>query len=209
MTQFTFTAGTIHLLGAANGKSLESDTASVKGCIAVLHSMGQTWKCASQSGDVLQRLLHEWNPKRASSDGAPATATKLNASGGVNIQEMLQQNPEMAQQLQRLGWAPPRLGIVPSSSSGFNPDPETLLTAPSYTVSITPSIFCGVVDESTCSEQILVFIAGRNPQRCDNSTTFRPARHGNERYFMDVTALRVDRSFLHLQLPSHPGPIAV
>lgn len=157
MTQFVFTAGTIHLLAAANSNSLESDTASVKRCITVLHSMGQTWKCASQSGDVLQRLLQEWNPKLASSDAVPATAMESNASGGVNIKEMLQRNPEIAQQLQRLGWAPPRLDTVQSSSSSSNPDLQTLPIAPSYTVSITQSLLYGVVDEHPCLELILAF----------------------------------------------------
>jgi len=126
VTQFTFTAGTIHLLGAANGKNLESDTASVKGCIAVLHSMGQTLKCASQSGDVLQRLLHEWHPKLAKSVGTPSVFPRSNWQEGVNVQEMLEKNPDVVQQLQRLGWAPPRMGVPPSSLSGFTPDLETV-----------------------------------------------------------------------------------
>jgi len=54
MTQFTFTAGTIHLLGAANEEGLQSHTALVKRCIAFLFAIGRTWNRATQSGAVLQ-----------------------------------------------------------------------------------------------------------------------------------------------------------
>lgn len=135
MTQFVFTAGTIHLLRTANSESLGSHTASVNGCIAVLHSMGQTWRCASQSGDVLQQLLLEWHPRLVSPDKTPATGAQLNISSGVSVEKMLQQNPEFVQQLQQLGWSPPRSGTTASSSFSA-PALETILMDPSRMVSI-------------------------------------------------------------------------
>lgn len=139
MSQFLFTAGTIHLLKASTDQSVESDYTSVKKCIAVLHSMGLTWKCASQSGDVLQRMLQEWCPRAASSEKAPATASTSIAtvSHTLDIREMLQQNPEVGQQLQLLGWAPPKMDKAPGfpiDSTGL--DLETMLTFPHQMVSI-------------------------------------------------------------------------
>lgn len=51
-----------------------------------------------------------------------------------DIQEVLQQNPEVVQQLQRLGWVPPQLNMVPSSQSDVNLDLETLLMGPFHVV---------------------------------------------------------------------------
>lgn len=172
MTQFVFTAGTIHLLAAANGKSVESDTASVKGCISVLHSMGQTWKCASQSGDALQRLLKEWQLKLANSNENGATSVGSNAlerateepssaiaPQSIDMQRMLQQNPDVVHQLQQLGWAPPRLDAVSYSSSGFTQDLETSLAAPGYTVSTAYSSNCSVIKEYPYAKLTLVCLA--------------------------------------------------
>lgn len=61
--------------------------------------------------------------------GAAESPSEAFPVGAVDMQEMLERIPEMAQQLRQLGWAPPRLDIA-TSSSGFTPDLETLLAAP-------------------------------------------------------------------------------
>lgn len=106
LTQFTFTAGTIHLLGAANNLDCDNGKITlVQDCISVLHSIGETWKCALQSGDVLQRLLHDClgTSKKVISLGGRQKAP----TSAIDIQEILQRDPNVAQQLERLGWAPP------------------------------------------------------------------------------------------------------
>ena len=124
MSQFIFTAATIHLLSVAKGKNVAADTASVERCIATLGSMGRTWKCALQCKSVLRQLLQEWHPGLAQSHDVQSSAPSpevLDAaieqpnaasSGASSIQETLQQNPEMAEELQRLGWVPPSLSTT-------------------------------------------------------------------------------------------------
>lgn len=184
MTQFVFTAGTIHLLAAANSKSVESDTALVKRCIAVLQSMGKTWKCASQSSDALQRLLKEWHLKLASSNENRATSAGSNAlekatkepssattPQPIDMQTMLQQNPDVVQQLQQLGWAPPKLDPVSNPSSGFTQDLETLLAGPGYTVSTAYPYKCNVIKKYPFAELNLVSRMAKSPiLRLLNST---------------------------------------
>lgn len=136
MAQFLFTAGTIHLLVAAKSKAVEPGPSAIKQCISALHSIGQTWKCASQSGDVLQRLLDEWYPQTPSSDEAAATSSLSTAAApqAVDMQHLLQENPTIAQQLQQLGWAPPNAAPV-TSVAPVTANLETLLTYPRHLVS--------------------------------------------------------------------------
>ena len=105
--------------------------------------MGRTWKAASQSGDALERLLHEWLLNQGRSDSVSSAPSKSNASETLNnrdhsasisypvdIQELLQQRPEVAHQLQRLGWVPPGLGTTPQYSPSVTPGLEGLLITP-------------------------------------------------------------------------------
>lgn len=221
MTQFVFTAGTIHLLAAANSKSVESDTALVKRCIVVLQSMGQTWKCASQSSDALQRLLKEWHLKLASSNENRATSVGSNAlekateeppsattPQPIDMQTMLQQNPDVVQQLQQLGWAPPRLDSVSNPSSGFSQDLETLLAGPGYTVSTTYQSNCSLIKKYPYAELILVCLEWGNRRSCDCSTA-RCTRHKHQRYVMEHAAFWIYRSFLHLNTTSSPRTVTI
>ena len=138
MTQFTFTAGTIHLLAVANGKNIDGDTECVKGCIAALHSIGQTWKCAFQSGNVLERLLREWHPSSSTittdTDTTRSNISEQGRNDQIDVERMLQQNPQVARQLRRLGWAPPRADFSPNPMT-FVPESETVLTTSSFPVS--------------------------------------------------------------------------
>ena len=128
-----FTAATIHLLSVAKGNNVTADTMLVERCIAALDSMGQTWKCALQCKLVLQRLLHEWHPKLAKPDGGQGSFLSLEvpdaakstpaSSEAFRVREMLQQNPAMAEELQRLGWVPPgsntTVGSISSDGLGM------------------------------------------------------------------------------------------
>jgi len=203
MTQFMFTAGTIHLLSVANGRSVESDTALVKGSIVVLHSMGQTWKCASQSGDVLQQLLHEWHPKSASTDAAVATGKNVQSGGidgpssssapqAIDIEQVLQKNPEVAQQLRKLGWAPPELGTVQPSPGLTTTDLETLLTAPNFTVSNQLHYSASTLIKDSDRAKHLATTADRKVGHSIRATVFRNPGWDIQRYLLDVTTLRVD-----------------
>ncbi|KAJ7081330.1 hypothetical protein B0H15DRAFT_467886 [Mycena belliarum] len=66
MLQVLFSAGTIFLLLALRAtanlrvaqKSLHKALEQTDRCVCYLHEMGQTWKCAARTGDILQVLLH-------------------------------------------------------------------------------------------------------------------------------------------------------
>lgn len=62
----------------------------------------------------------------------PHTDLPASTSHPVDIQELIQQRPEVTQQLQRLGWVPPRLdaGVTPHYSPSFTPGLERLLITP-------------------------------------------------------------------------------
>lgn len=143
MSQFVYTAGSIRLHSATQTRGIELATNFVNDCITTLRLMGRTWKSASQSGDALERLLHEWLLKQGRAGGALSAPSKSNVpetpadtvlsastSHPVDIQELLQQRPEVAHQLQRLGWVPPRLDTTPQYSSSFTPGLERLLITP-------------------------------------------------------------------------------
>lgn len=139
MTQFVFTAGAIYLRDGTNGNTIEPNVSTVKQFIAVLQSMGQTWKCASQTGDALERLLdklrHDARSQGASTNAELHTAHRANNT--LDVAKLLQRNPDVSRQLQHLGWNPPGTDVVPPTLSDFNPDLESLLTAPTYAVSRT------------------------------------------------------------------------
>ncbi|KAJ6022340.1 hypothetical protein N7499_002897 [Penicillium canescens] len=143
MTQFIFTAGTVHLPSAANNQKADLDVDLVKRYIDLLQSMGQTWQCAAQSADVMKRLLQECCNKLISLNEIPGPISESKNSGRVNgssspsmsrtidIQEMIRQKPEVVQQLQRLGWVPPPVDPATCSSSGIPSNGDTLSMTPS------------------------------------------------------------------------------
>lgn len=109
----SFCAGTIHL-GAAVGldasrapaKASKSSKAA-SACVTALQEMGGSWKCATQSAEILDRLRSKWCPP-PKPQAALATM-----------------DPDFARQLRELGWTPPTgqalapdPNILPSSSLG-------------------------------------------------------------------------------------------
>ncbi|KAJ7130300.1 hypothetical protein C8R44DRAFT_775288 [Mycena epipterygia] len=67
MLQVLFSAGTIFLLLALQATTslriahgaLQTALEHAEHCVRYLHEMGQTWKCATRTGDILQMLLHD------------------------------------------------------------------------------------------------------------------------------------------------------
>lgn len=64
LTQIVFLAGTVHLLSAINStnspKRHSNAVAAAEACQSALNEMGQSWKCATQSAEILRRLTVEW-----------------------------------------------------------------------------------------------------------------------------------------------------
>lgn len=64
LTQVTFLAGTVHLLSAINSpdapRRFATSLAASEDCQRALREMGQSWKCATQSAEILRRLTEEW-----------------------------------------------------------------------------------------------------------------------------------------------------
>lgn len=66
LTQVTFLAGSIHLLSAINSdpsiapKRRSNALTAANECVQALEEMGQSWKCATQSAEILKRLIQEW-----------------------------------------------------------------------------------------------------------------------------------------------------
>jgi hypothetical protein len=132
----TFTAGTIYLLSAANSthngrqvKRAQNDMDAVKSCISALKELGRTWRCALQSASILNRLLEEWCPTEP--EQVIAQSSLVQTGRGVDVAQMLQQNPTIVEQLQSLGWAPPPSApqvqlapiLVPAASQPTVPAP--------------------------------------------------------------------------------------
>lgn len=119
--QVAFSAGTVHLLSASHCASKQSRRfkaciESVHQCITALREMGETLKCAAVSANTLQKLLDEsYSPARPKPAPLSAPASGQ-GQAGMDIASMLQ-NPAFAEQLLKLGWAPPT-STSTSMSSG-------------------------------------------------------------------------------------------
>lgn len=87
--------------------------------------MGQTWKCASLSGDILQKLLRDVQRKAAGVPAEnPSERRDGTQTGAVNVSELLRQDPDIARQLRSMGWAPPGGIDAPTPQSGALQDPN-------------------------------------------------------------------------------------
>lgn len=117
--QVAFSAGTVHLLSASHCASKQSRKfkaciEAVQQCITALREMGETLKCAAVSANTLQKLLDEsYAPAPPKPAPAPAPAP---GPEGLDIASMLQ-NPAVAEQLLKMGWAPPSGVSIPSTAA--------------------------------------------------------------------------------------------
>ncbi|ESK84965.1 fungal specific transcription [Moniliophthora roreri MCA 2997] len=137
LTQITFTAGTIHLLGAVSHENSRSEKrfrtalAGARECVRALEEMGRAWQCATQSGQVLDNLIRDWCPQGTRFEGEARSAGEVVLETGtqtpmnVNLQQTLQ-NPssDLAKELLRLGWTPPTQ--VPTTQPKTASIPTTL-----------------------------------------------------------------------------------
>ena len=115
MTQFAFAAGTIHLLCAANVTGRQQIAIEIQGvrhCISALQKMGDGFWCASQSGSILDGLLKEWCPEQ---DEGVQTISNKTWDEAIPVAQLLASNPNLADELKRLGWIPPIPTITDSA----------------------------------------------------------------------------------------------
>ncbi|GAA6059217.1 hypothetical protein JCM10212_006610 [Sporobolomyces blumeae] len=148
MTQICFAAGTSHLLSSVNSsdrKALEAREAATC-CVSALREMGKAWKCATQTGRILERLIDEWAPREAASTKEAGVVAGRNeereAMGPDGEQTPVEQsvaNPpgpsfdpesDLAKELVRLGWQPPASGQVPIVPEVSHP--QVASSQPSY-----------------------------------------------------------------------------
>jgi hypothetical protein len=130
LNQIVFSAGTVHLLCATNssGRKAKTSIEAVQQCITALEEMGDTLECAALSAQTLQGLLEE------SGNHAPPPKLAPPASSAVDVEQLLK-DPTIADQLRKLGWAPP----VPVAPAPPSPSllitPQSIITAAPVTVS--------------------------------------------------------------------------
>ncbi|KAK1232452.1 hypothetical protein PQX77_004429 [Marasmius sp. AFHP31] len=184
LTQMTFTAGTIHLLGAVNYESKRSEKrfrtalTGANECVRALQEMGRTWQCATQSGQVLENMIRSWcsqGPQGPPDDGmtigssalsSPAAETPMSSSTVVetNWQELLNDpSSDLTKELIRSGWLPPvsqqvqpRVPYMPTNSA---------LTPNAFAAELPPSMFSTLGDLSVL-----------------RGTQHTPSNHGNVGY---------------------------
>ncbi|KAK0457686.1 fungal-specific transcription factor domain-containing protein [Desarmillaria tabescens] len=140
LTQITFTAGTSHLLGAVtqgNGRTEKQTAASLEGaktCLRALQEMGHSWQCATQSGEILSRLLVDWCPE--SKSDPPDSEDTFNRTEERGRQQISTSDLEwandpssdIAKALVSLGWTPPTMAgpTAPATSVSFPLTPMNL-----------------------------------------------------------------------------------
>ncbi|KAL0065758.1 hypothetical protein AAF712_007241 [Marasmius tenuissimus] len=162
LTQMTFTAGTVHLLGAVNYESKRSEKrfrtalTGANECVRALQEMGRTWQCANQSGQVLENMIRSWCPQGTRDTGmtigssalsSPAPETPMSSSTTVerNWQELLDDpSSDLTKELIRSGWLPPtsqqvqpRVPYMPTNSA---------LTPNAFAAELPPSMFSTLGD---------------------------------------------------------------
>jgi hypothetical protein len=134
LTQLTFLAGTVHLLSAINSgdapKRHATSLAASDSCQRALREMGQSWKCATQSAEILRRLTEEWCGTSATgADG------RLGLGGGVKRARPEEEDEKAPMDLHRNLWdsswgrladmetpeSLPRLPDLPTSTEGSQP----------------------------------------------------------------------------------------
>jgi len=139
LNQIVFSAGTVHLLCATHnsGRKAKASVDAVVSCISALEEMGDTLDCAARSAKTLQGLLDESNHAPPPKPAAPAPS--------VDIEKLIK-DPQIADQLRKLGWAPPVPAPTPpaaassasSSSMHHITSPTTAMTPLLVTVSWGP-----------------------------------------------------------------------
>lgn len=104
LTQVAFLAGTVHLLSAINSgadapKRFATSLAASEDCQRALREMGQSWKCATQSAEILRRLTEEWC-------GTSATGAegRLGLGGGVKRARPEEEDEKAPMDLHRNLW---------------------------------------------------------------------------------------------------------
>ena len=132
LTQMTFTAGTVHLLGAVNYQSKRSEKrfrtalAGANECVRALQEMGQTWQCATQTGHVLGNMIQNWCPQGTQEDVRTVGSTSTLSSPAVNTPtpapietetnwQYLLNDPssDLIKELIKSGWLPPTSRVDP------------------------------------------------------------------------------------------------
>lgn len=130
LSQVAFSAGTVHLLSATHcatktSKKFKNSIDAVQQCITALKEMGESKRCSAVSSATLSRLLDEYYtpPSRPPTPPPPAQQHTIT---NVDLSRMLQ-DPAVAEQLLRMGWAPPGPASGPATSqSGASASPSSV-----------------------------------------------------------------------------------
>ncbi|KAK4048707.1 hypothetical protein OIO90_005700 [Microbotryomycetes sp. JL221] len=120
LTQVSFLSGTVHILSAINAstqnahKKFDSAVALARSCVGHLDEMGQSWKCASSSADILRRLIVEWCVRGGVPDGVPhASGVGFDDVSGKKRRRLTGDDNDEPRDLHRKFWD----SFVPSSNA--------------------------------------------------------------------------------------------
>ncbi|EEB92635.1 hypothetical protein MPER_08826, partial [Moniliophthora perniciosa FA553] len=163
LIEITFTAGTIHLLGAVSHENSRSEKrfraalAGARECVKALEEMGRAWQCATQSGQVLDNLIRDWCPQGTRVEGEARSAGEMILETGtqtpmnVNLQQTLQ-NPssDLAKELLRLG----------TPTSNFRLSMSTHMAGHLRSYAHRPDIDHEIIDPPTTS----IIVASTEPE---------------------------------------------
>lgn len=201
LTQITFTAGTSHLLGAVmqgNSRTEKQTAASLEGakaCLRALQQMGRSWQCATQSGEILSRLLMDWCPESKSNpsdSGGNFTGAEERGrqQASTNVLERANDpSSDLAKALVSLGWTPPTMahGGDPTASATSVSFPLTPMNLSEFSTSTllqnTPSFVDQLHANPTLSGSQNVGLdsfshmfntATSGPETMDSSTSMWP-----------------------------------
>ncbi|KAL0571833.1 hypothetical protein V5O48_010129 [Marasmius crinis-equi] len=156
LTQMTFIAGTIHLLGAVSQENKRSEKrfrsalTGANDCVQALVEMGQTWQCGTQSGEVLENLIRDWCPSGSRDVPTPTssgTATAVETPGQytgsseMTLHDSLSDpSSDLTKELIRLGWAPPSTNTQSQPRATGMP-PNSVLSSNGFLTELPPSTF--------------------------------------------------------------------
>lgn len=141
LSQVAFSAGTVHLLSATHcatktSKKFKSSIDAVQQCVTALKEMGETKRCSAVSAATLTRLLDEYYTPPSRPPSPPPQ--QQHTISTVDLSRMLQ-DPSVAEQLLRMGWAPPGPSSGPATStSGASASPSSIHHTPFQADTTTP-----------------------------------------------------------------------
>ncbi|KAM0792179.1 hypothetical protein ACM66B_004876 [Microbotryomycetes sp. NB124-2] len=191
LTQISFLSGTVHILSAINAssqnapKKFDTAVALARACVGHLDEMGQSWKCATSSADILRRLIVEWCVKQ--SDGGVEVPT-TSYGGGVKRRRLTGDNDDEPRDLYRKFWDRERdenggdgkrggQGVVEMTDlpATFAEDAHIDMTAAGLKpISLYDSAFFSTASSLPVDSATVTATAGHAPQSVPSFTRYQP-----------------------------------